>query len=329
MTAPRSREYFLELSRAHSRLDKNEADVKIILGREATHRAWVGFDRIGNSVAFFEAPGETVRSFSVSQVIDVTATEVAVDSTGENVSCIKVVCHESRLNEVFYVFVDELLERLLGEANPSAVLQESASDWRRLLQLASTKFSITAASGLYGELCFLEQSVATLGPGALENWQRTKFDVHDFVSSRSRVEVKTSKFQTESTVAIHGLKQLAAPLSATLTLAVAEIDSNSGERLGDVIERLFSLGVDRDLLVAKLENVGYVIGMPDAQDYRFDIVSWRFWEITPASPVLSMTKLSQTIADAVSNVSYKLHLAALGESDSKFDHNRLAPENGE
>lgn len=329
MTATRSREYFLELSMAHSQLDKNEADVKIVHGREAPHRAWVGFDRNGNAVAFFEASTETVRSFSVSQVIDVTATEVAVDSTGENVTCIKIVCREPRLNEVFYVFVDELLERLLGDANPSVVLQESASDWRRLLQLASASFSVSAASGLYGELCFLEQSVLVLGPTALENWQRTSFDVHDFVATSARVEVKTSKFQTESAVAIHGLKQMAVPASATLTLAVAEIDNNSGERLDDVIERLFSLGVDRDLLVGKLENVGYVIGMPDAQDYRFDIASWRFWEVTADSPVLSMTNLHQFIADAVSNVSYKLHLAALGESESKFDHTRLATVSGE
>ncbi|MGO3528330.1 PD-(D/E)XK motif protein [Glutamicibacter arilaitensis] len=319
----RSREYFLELSDAHSLLNKNEADVKTIRDREEPHRAWVGFDQNSNAVAYFEAPSESVRSFSVSKVIDVTATQVAVDSTGEDVDCIKIICRESRLNEVFYVFVDELLERLLGEANPSAVLQESASDWRRLLQLATSGFSINFASGLYGELIFLEQSVKAVGPIALENWQRSEFDIHDFVSTGSRVEVKTSKFQTESAVSIHGLKQLAVPMTATLTLAVAEIDNNSGEQIDDAIRRILVLGVDREQLVGKLEKVGYVIGMPDAQNFRFSIVSWRFWEITAESPVLSSTSLAQVTADAISSVNYKLHLAALGPADTHFDFARL------
>lgn len=324
MSIVQSRDYFQKLMNATADLDKGEADVQPIESREAPHRAWVGYDPNNNAVAFFEASSTASKDFSVSQVIDVRLTSVAVESTGENVDCIKLVCLDSRLNEVFYVFVDELLVRLMGKKNTFAVLQEAATDWRRLLQLVSVGFSASAATGLYGELCFLEQAVLAIGPDSLESWQRTQHDVHDFISDVARVEVKTSKFQNESAVSIHGLKQLAVPSQASLTLAVAEVDINSGERIDDVIHRILSLGVDINKLVEKLASIGYVIGMPEAQEYRFTMTSWRFWEISSPSPVLSSTSLPLPVVDAISSVSYKLHLSALGNSSAEYDFSRLS-----
>lgn len=326
MSIARSRDYFQKLKNTNAHLDKNEADVQPIESREAPHRAWVGFDPNSYAVAFFEAPATASKEFSVSQVIDVRHTGVTVESTGEKVNCIKLVCRDSRLNEVFYVFVDELLERLLGKKNTFAILQEAARDWRRLLQLVSVGFSASAATGLYGELCFLEQAILNIGPDALDTWQRTQHDMHDFISDVARVEVKTSKFQNESAVSIHGLKQLAVPARSSLTLAVAEVDINSGERIDDVVHRILSLGVNINTLVEKLAHIGYVIGMPEAQEYRFTIASWRFWEISSDSPVLSSTSLPLSVVDAISSVSYKLQLSALGASSSDYDFSRLSRE---
>lgn len=324
MSIVRSRNYFQKLENAAADLNSGEADVQSIEGRSEPNRAWVGFDPNNNAVAFFESSVAANKEFSVSQVIDVRITGVAVESTGENVDCIKLVCRDSRLNEVFYVFVDELLERLVGEQNTFAVLQEAAGDWRRLLQLVSVGFSASAATGLYGELCFLEQAVLANGPTALETWQRALHDVHDFISDDARVEVKTSKFQNESAVSIHGLKQLAVPGRASLTLAVAEVDINSGEKIDDVIHRVLSLGVDINMLVEKLAAIGYVIGMPEAQEYCFTLASWRFWDISPNTPVLSSTSLPQPVVDAISSVGYKLQLSALGASSSEYDFSRLS-----
>ena len=326
MSIPRSRNYFQKLMNDAAHLDINEADVQPIESREVPHRAWVGFDPDGNAVAFFEAPATASQDFSVSQVIDVRLTGVAVESTGENVNCIKLVCRDSRLNEVFYVFVDELLERLVGKKNTYAIVQEAARDWRRLLQLVSVGFTVNAATGLYGELCFLEQAILNIGPDALDTWQRSQYDMHDVISDEARVEVKTSKFQNESAVSVHGLKQLAVPARASLTLAVAEVDVNSGELIDDVIHRILSLGVDISTLVEKLASIGYVIGMPEAQEYRFTISSWRFWEISSGSPVLSSTSLPMSVVDAISSVSYKLQLSALGASSSEYDFSRLSRE---
>lgn len=329
MTIQKSREYFLDQQQSGMSLSRNESDVTRIPDREYPHRAWVGFDLDQNAVAYFESNAGADLKFAVSVVISVQSTKVELEDSEESVECIKVICQDTRLNEVFYAFVDELLDRLVNDGDSADIIQQAAGEWRRLLQLAGTEIGRSTAVGLFGELRFLESSIKEIGPSALETWQRNDFDIHDFISPHAHVEVKTSSLRERSAVTINGLKQLSVPVNSTLTLAVAEIDEHGSEHLDDVIDRILSLGVDRQMLVDKLASIGYVIGMPEASAYSFDLVSWRFWEIDSDSPVLSTTTLSSEVTTSISSVRYSLQLAALGSAESTFDYRRFSDEAGQ
>lgn len=323
MNPLRSRDHFSKARESGSSLRDNEAQVNAIPYRSQPFRAWVGRDHDKHAVAYFEVKPGMETSFSVSRVISVETVSIGVESVHGSLWTIKITCHDERLDEVFFVFVDELLERIHKEIDAVSVVQKAAFEWRSLLQFASSSFSESAATGLFGELKFLEQSVQAIGPKALENWQRSPHEVHDFIASGQRVEVKTSSFQNHSSVTIHGLKQLDPPLGAALTLAVAEIQKHGNDRIDDVIDRLLTLGVCRELLVEKLTAIRYVIGMPEAKEYSFDLVSWRFWEILPETAVINSSRVGTDVKNAVSSLSYSLQLASLGKPETTFDYDRF------
>lgn len=288
-----------------------------------TRRTWLGYQEGKFAAAYFETGSERNISYSVSQVISVQNVEVSDDETDTRTHALKVVCHDPRLDKVFFVFIDEVRSVVGDETDVIDVVQTAASNWRRLLQVAMTEVSESVAAGLYGELRFLEGAVERLGPSAVESWQRTPHDMHDFTGDSARVEVKTSAFQDRSAVTVHGLRQLEPPIDCSLTLAVAEIQRHGTDSLDQLTERLRQSGVDHGILTEKLREAGYVEGMPGSEDFTFSLRSWRYWEIDGHSPVLNSSAVVEAIADAVSSVSYSLNLGSLGESSCNFDYSRL------
>lgn len=313
---------FADVAAGGQALHGNEAQVMAVPGFDAPRRAWFGIDIERHPVAYFEVPPDTVTSFSVSKTISVLTLDVT-DLAGDRLTTVKLTCHEAQLAEVFYSFLEDVLERLDGSRSVTGVITACAADWRSLLQIAGAPLSESAAAGLYGELRFLEDAVRALGPVALETWQRSERDVHDFIADGARVEVKTSAFQNRAAVTVHGLKQLEPPQGATLTLAVAEVQRHGGETLDSVVERLLELGVERDVLVDKLAGAKYVIGMPGASEHTFSLLSWRCWEIDEGTPVLNASALPAGVSEAISSVTYSLDLGSLGAPAEAFDHHRL------
>lgn len=288
-------------------------------------RTWLGYQEGQFAAAYFETDRPHGVSFSVSQVISVQSVEVNDEATEAETHALKIVCHEPKLDEVFFVFIDEVRSAVRQAADIVEIVQRAASDWRRLLQVAATELSESAAAGIYGELRFLEEAVQQLGPAVLETWQRTAQDVHDFTGDSARVEVKTSAFQDRSAVTIHGLRQLEPPVTGTLTLAVAEVQRHGDDSLNQVVDRLRQSGVDHSILTEKLCEGGYVEGMPGSEQLTFSLRSWRYWEIDGSTQVLNRSAVIEPVADAVSSLSYSLNLGSLGESSSVFDYSRLSP----
>lgn len=317
-----AKKFFEEAMLDGAPLVSGEAFV-VVADSSGTRRTWLGYQEGQFAAAYFELGSARNISFSVSQVISVQDVEVNDDETAIRSHALKVVCHEPRLDNVFFVFIDEVRAAIGDEADVVDVVQSAASDWRHLLQVAMTELSEPAAAGIYGELRFLESAVERLGPTAAETWQRTSQDMHDFTGDSARVEVKTSAFQDRSAVTVHGLRQLEPPVSGTLTLAVAEIQRHGTDSLDQAAERLRELGVDRAILTKKLRDAGYVEGMPGSDEFTFSLRSWRFWEIDGQSLVLNRSAVSEAVADAVSSLSYALNLGSLGESSINFDYSRL------
>ncbi|WP_198392395.1 PD-(D/E)XK motif protein [Brevibacterium yomogidense] len=253
--------------------------------------------------------------------------ETVVGGVPEDVRAAKVTCRDSRLDDVFIAFMDDVTSQL-DKQNAVEVLVSSAAAWRNLLRVVSHGLSDSAAAGLYGELRFLEELIHSGGPKLIETWQIDGHDVHDFIADRIRVEVKTSSFQNRQAVTIHGLKQLEVPATARLVLAVAEIEKHGdGETIDDVVDRVLEVGAPIDVLSQKLEAGGFVRGMSSFESApTFSLKSWRYWEMTPDSPVLSTQKVGPDVSTAISDVQYSLNLSSLAGGESEFDWSLFQPE---
>lgn len=318
-----TREIFHAAKRGGSALVVGEATV-LVADSEGLRRTWLGYQEGKFAAAYFTTDSDLDISYSVSQVISVQSVDIRDRETGRIARALKVVCHEPRLDDVFFVFIDEVRAAIDEETEVIDVVNAAASDWRRLLHVAMTELSAAAAAGIYGELRFLEDAVEKLGSATIELWQRTAQDIQDFTGDSARVEVKTSAFQDRSAVTVHGLRQLEPPSTGTLTLAVAEIQRHGTDSIDLVAERLRRLGADHQILTHKLRDAGYVEGMPGSEKFTFSLLSWRFWEIDSHAPVLNRSSLDTTVADAVSSLSYSLNLGSLGDAHLFFDFARLA-----
>lgn len=303
-----------------------ETDARVALTPEApsSSRAWFGTDYRDRPVAYFEIDDQAIDPFAVSQVIDVIPVHTTIGDSAEVVRTAKVTCREPRLDDVFIAFMDDVVEQL-GTADAVSILVESAASWRNLLRIARFGLSDSAAMGLFGELKFLESLFDAHGPLAVDFWQREPQSVHDFIGDAVRVEVKSSTFQNQQAVQIHGLRQLEIPVDADLVLAVADIEKHGGgQTLDNLVDSLLDRGADMATLTAKLKGAGFVRGMSaDESSPSFAIRGWRFWEINAQSPVLNSSAVGTEITDAVTNLQYSLNLAALGESVSQFDWHRF------
>ena len=300
-------------------LNRNDARVARAENTPESRRVWLGSDFNGLPVAYFETPELPTDDYAVSRTIAVSGSEFGLEHSERSVTAVKLLCLEPHLTAVFQTFVDDLLRQLHDCDSVPELIQRSAADWRTLLQVANSGLSQLEATGLYGELRFLEDAVEAIGPSALESWQRSPQDAHDFINDGVRVEVKTSRFQDRSAVTIHGLRQLEPPTNAVLILAVAEVQPHgTGDTIDDVVRRLLAQNVDSEQLTKKLADAGFVSGMPGA-GHTFTLLTWRFWQINAETAVLNRSTVGDAVADGVSDLSYVLNLSALGEPRGEFD----------
>lgn len=318
--------YFERALKDGGPIGRQQAQVLPVEGLPTSKHVWLGTDADSSSVAYFEVDESEESNFLVSQVIRVHTVLVDESTSDRQIATVKVTCLESKLRGVFCVFIDETLSKLTDHQSAVEVITSSAEQWRRLLQVANGELAESVAKGIYGELSFLENACQQLGPSALKSWQKSPQEVHDFIGPSGRVEAKTSSFQNRAVVNVHGLRQMEPPVDAPLTLAVAEIEKHSGETLTMIVDRLLDMGLDAEELTEKLAASGYVRGMPGADEWRFEILSTRYWEITNNSPVLNRPTLPDDVADAISEVGYSLSLSALGDFEEVYDWSRLGIE---
>lgn len=299
----------------------DHADYRLLEGlrQRSGGRVWFGLDSRGTRAVMFETTAEDgpVGSYSVSRVIQVSPRRILA-AGGEETPVIRLLCDDPQMSDPFMTFVVDVLQKETEGAPIIRAIAQAAREWRELLSRAAGGLSGQEALGLYGELLFLERLVSDLGPGALGMWSGDSMGRHDFVGSNGSVEVKSTRRQDQASVSVHGLTQLLPPEKGFLVLAVAEIDeSGGGEAIGQITERLESLGCASVKLRGALYGMGW---KPDEEERapRFALRGWRWWKIDSSSPVLSTASVSQEIADAVSGLRYRLSLAALGDELSDF-----------
>lgn len=317
------REAFMQAAQAEEAWTAMDYSVQELRGRVAGRRVWVGRRPDGILAAFFEAEGEEPVRLDISRVITCSSARIT-NELQDALDAVQVQCHDARLNEVFFTFLAEVLGAVDAGQALVVALNSTATEWRSLLSVAAAGIGEDQLRGLFGEMCLLADAVRAVGPAVLSTWVGPERGRHDFLGGQAGVEVKTSSFQNRQAVTIHGLRQLEPVEGTTLTLAVTEVEGNpEGRSANDLVEDLLDLGVDPEVLRAKLASAGFVKGMPGSEQ-RFSLVAQKFWEITDESPVLRRRSLPENIVNAVSDLSYSLDLSALGPRvTGEFDYTRL------
>lgn len=295
--------------------------LKVVPGPEACGiQTWFGFDSEKRPGAVFETNEDLQVPYKISGAVNVDRKRLHKKDGGtpHDENAIVLTCLDPALETSFISFVEDILERIADGTAVVAAVANAANQLRRLLSLQKSELGEEAALGLFGELSFLHRLAEVFGPQAVDMWTGPAKKQHDFTTKWACTEVKTSAFQNRSEIAVHGLKQLAPLADLSLTLAVADVEKGTGSTVDELIDGLAAFGITHGMLFPLLEKAGFAYGMKGADSLRFNLLRWRFWEISADSPVLSYGHLDDATVNAIGNVRYSLNLSSLGEPSEDF-----------
>lgn len=283
-----------------------------ILGGEVLHA--VDGDRRRHLLIPVDASVDVLDRASKGVTVE-TRDLLGVESDGK-LRFIDVRCEEPRLNDIFSIFCDELLENLTSIPRSAGdVVIDAMIRWRDLLGPASSPLlSDEAIKGLVGEMHFLER-VAALDPDvALSVWTGVDKARHDFTGRGLAVEVKASSAADVIRVRIHGLGQLEEPAEGgNLYLHIERFEKvpHDGDCIPDAVERLVGLGVARRDLLAALNKVGaHPADFPAYARVRYATLETVTYKVDVDFPRLTPVSVANpAVLSRLSNVEYTLDLA--------------------
>lgn len=226
---------------------------------------------------------------------------------------------DSDLNEIFTLFIEDLLNNIEGvkeEEKAFQIIQNQFGKWGKLFaRINGELLSKERQRGLYGELIFLQSllnSSIDYSKG-LVAWTGPEGSNQDFSNQISAIEIKTSK-ATKPSVNIASELQLDWTVLESLFLVVLHIDeiSNGANSLKKLIEEIkFTLVNQSELLQIfeeKLDRVGIALGEEEYyNDTGFVVRSQKAYEVKEGFPVLTNEIINNA---AIHNVQYQIDITA-------------------
>jgi hypothetical protein len=232
--------------------------------------------------------------------------------SGRSVCYADLHCRIPALDLVFERLLDDVLARVQYDPTaPVEACRSALDDWRALLRTASEGISRDTVVGLVGEL----EVVRLLGAGspaaALDAWRGPTRSVHDFVLGEAELEVKATASVDGGTISISSLDQLDPTLVGELHLVVVHVKPDeTAPTLDERIDQLIALGLPRNGLLTRVQKAGYVYETAPGIDDRYSVRSIRAWRIGSDFPGLRVGDIAETRRRGISDVKYKLSLAA-------------------
>lgn len=229
-------------------------------------------------------------------------------------SYVDLVCLKPHLNGLFDLIIYDVVSELLkSRETPDRVCLLVLNRWRELLARDLVPLlDRNTVVGLFGELSVL-RDLARINPLAVRAWTGPDKGRFDFFGSGNALEVKTS-FQRQGTVlTIHGHDQLDPPSSGNLHLIVIQIEETpaDGESLKDIVNSLFSIGVNQVDIYSKLARLGvFPETLMVIDDQRFGIVEQSVYLIDNEFPrITGASFLNGTLPRGVISLSYQIDLS--------------------
>ncbi|WP_156687392.1 PD-(D/E)XK motif protein [Mycobacterium sp. Marseille-P9652] len=229
---------------------------------------------------------------------------------------IDVECREVPLNDLFSTVCDEILVCVANTPDAAGLCVTTILErWRELLGPASQRLlNEQALKGLLAELHVLEALAAVSPSLAMKIWTGVQRRRHDFTGVHAACEVKASSLTEEVKIHINGLRQLSAPPSGSLYLAVERFERvpDGGDSITQAITRIERLGVASLQLLSQLSELG--VQPADLTVYRqvqFRSLERRLYLVDHSFPRLTPELLQgKSAADRISSVEYVLNLGA-------------------
>lgn len=208
---------------------------------------------------------------------------------------IGVACLKPDLNDIFLMFVRDLVESLPMSGDACSSVIDAVHRWRTLFAEADENvlLSLPQIAGLLAELQTLEKILMTDPLRDLSVWTGPNKSQHDFRTSGHALEVKATMAREGLRLKISSVEQLNSDREVSLHLAAYRYESDpDGDSLPAAIARIRSLRVHPGSFDKLLLKAGYRGRFADVyQAYRlrmtghyvYDVKGAGFPRITPAS----------------------------------------------
>lgn len=240
-----------------------------------------------------------------------------VSNPNSNIQKFSIILLERKFNDIFLLFIEDILERLKNIQNITdalIVVHQRVTYWRQLFaHVTGEILSPTIQRGLYGELIFLKQLLdgAKNQENVLNSWKGAESANQDFASKSTAVEIKTSKAGVPS-VFISNEHQLDYTVWENLYLGVISLNESAGHEntLTSLIQEIIKILEDRtdlcQIFMEKLTLVGIPLGMIDTyNEINYIIRRKFFFKVEKKFPLIIPSILAN---EALSNVKYQIDI---------------------
>jgi Putative PD-(D/E)XK family member, (DUF4420) len=231
---------------------------------------------------------------------------------------------DSNYSDFFSALAEDIAPRVAATVDATAaarVLLDRLRRWQKFLAAGTEGLSPSSQRGLFGELLFLQHSLAPIVgiAGATEAWRASLRTHQDFQFARAAIEVKTTSAKQPQSVRITSERQLDSTGIPALFLYVSVLDERTvdpegatiGETLPDRVEAIRNLlpigTAGRDTFDDRLTEARYLDSHSRKYlETRYTPRAEHLFAVAHAFPRVTEGDLPLGIGD----VSYALSLAA-------------------
>lgn len=191
---------------------------------------------------------------------------------GQPIRYLDVTCVVRALDSVFADVAEEIMQRIVGGATPTAACFGTIDDFRALFAAVPTETTVQAMRGLVGELLMLIQLLRRDSRG-WQLWRGPLMERHDFRADRLAIEVKTTARTSGQTITVTSIDQLLEPDEGRLHLRLFQLEEATSAPI--TVSALVAEALGLASAPAEVRALLAAIDCPDPDDPAWNRASFR------------------------------------------------------
>lgn len=270
----------------------------------------IGIDPMGRRHLLLPHPGAEDQR-SIFKVTSVRLDRVNLRGAKGASTWLDLHCTRPELDGVFSRVCADVIERMPSdvgkvESTCLAILNE----WKALFGSGGAGDRMSLLIGVIGEMLLLRR-LAEIDPvGALDAWEGPAGGRFDFRRASRAMEVKSTVARRGRVVEIHGHTQLEPPKGTILHLAFTRLErANRGSvSLRSLIPALASMGVDRDGIMVRLDDLGFDDPRSDEFGIEFEHLESQIYPVLAGFPRIVAESFMGGVPKGVVCINYTIDL---------------------